>query len=466
MVFSHRSDFNQEDPNEIVREYAANSPFRSAEAHELINEDNPFRRPVRPHDLGFLDYGKRLAASEQRLLSSLLGNRMLRNVYDEDRLHLPAGRDTPSWTDGEEFYSAANRIRGARAAAVLERHLFSFLAEEREPLAPGGLAALREHVLAAFAERQSQPGKALDVTAKCTDRKQAATFLLLQLTATQPAMNLAVGRNLLGDYDLVHPNLRRLLLADYQRWADGAGQYRELLGTADLIAEPAAYWQFFLGSSMSRANHLDMVARNHERLGEFIGAWLHKKIDDAVTERRRTEVVAEAFGAEPVVPTGGELTADGLGALFDELVAPLADRYGDAAVESCYAGFADARRLAASSDEDLSIQLDWADRLDEYQAKAEWLDEKIRTDRLEVDLETFVESSEETSTTHVHDDHRLVVVEVGQMHFWNNVGKKIPMEVGQKLLIPAERLHGSMVLSGTCTYHQPVISEELLAACP
>jgi hypothetical protein len=33
-----------------------------------------------------------------------------------------------------------------------------------------------------------------------------------------------------------------------------------------------------------------------------------------------------------------------------------------------------------------------------------------------------VETEEETSTTHVHDDHRLVVIEEGDMEFWNNTG--------------------------------------------
>ena len=34
---------------------------------------------------------------------------------------------------------------------------------------------------------------------------------------------------------------------------------------------------------------------------------------------------------------------------------------------------------------------------------------------------------------------------------------------GDKLLIPVSRLHGSTVLSGECTYHQPIIPDEMLA---
>jgi hypothetical protein len=46
-----------QDANAIVRQFAANPAFRAAERHELVTEDNPFRRPVRPDDLSWLDYG-------------------------------------------------------------------------------------------------------------------------------------------------------------------------------------------------------------------------------------------------------------------------------------------------------------------------------------------------------------------------------------------------------------------------
>jgi hypothetical protein len=55
------------------------------------------------------------------------------------------------------------------------------------------------------------------------------------------------------------------------------------------------------------------------------------------------------------------------------------------------------------------------------------------------------------------------MVERGEMHFWNNVTHKIDLHEGDKVLIPVSRLHGSTVLSGECTYHQPIIPEEMYA---
>ncbi|MGB9376476.1 MAG: cupin domain-containing protein, partial [Mycobacteriales bacterium] len=72
-------------------------------------------------------------------------------------------------------------------------------------------------------------------------------------------------------------------------------------------------------------------------------------------------------------------------------------------------------------------------------------------------------SWEECSTTHVHDDDRLLVIETGEMEFWNCFGVKHTYRPGDMTFIPKHRLHGSVVQSGECVYHQPVITRELLA---
>ncbi|MFD8961527.1 hypothetical protein ACFV0W_32440, partial [Streptomyces anulatus] len=111
---------------------------------------------------------------------------------------------------------------------------------------------------------------------------------------------------------------------------------------------------------------------------------------------------------------------------------------------------------------DLVEQVTWADSIQEYQDKAIRIDKYLSDNNIVVDLDTFVESNEETSTTHVHNEHRLVMIESGQMHFWNNVTHKIEFNQGDKVLIPVSRLHGSTVLSGECTYHQPIIPDDML----
>jgi hypothetical protein len=205
------------------------------------------------------------------------------------------------------------------------------------------------------------------------------------------------------------------------------------------------------------------VAANHELLFEFLGALMHKKIDEEITAQRFAAVFADGLNsASGYFDKPATLAGAALADYVRELIEPLHDKFGRQVIEGFHRGFADAAWYAALWDRDLAEQVTWADRIPEYQEKAEKIDQTITNENIEVDLDTFVETSAETSTTHVHNEHRLVMIEAGQMHFWNNVTHKIQLNQGDKLLIPVSRLHGSTVLSGACTYHQPIIPDEML----
>ncbi|WP_232303522.1 peptide synthetase [Pseudofrankia sp. DC12] len=447
----------------LVRAFAANPAFRAAEWEELTTESDPYRRPVRPADLGWLDYATELAAADVLKLSGLLGHRMLRNIYDADLLYLPPSRSEAADRDGADFYGPANRLRGALAQPVLERHLFSFLASAR-PSSPGGrLGGLLGDLHGYWEERRDHPGDAFAVLRGTLDRREATTFALLQLSAFLPAARTAVGRGALGEYDLAQPAARALLLAHYQRWVAGSASWAALLAAAGLTASVGAYWQLYLNTSLARGNHSHQLSRSPLRHAELLGAFTHQLVDESVTAESWADAVEDGLGDRPAffaqpVPLA---TPAALDELVGALLAPLLAVSGDAALTAFHAGFADAAQLARLWDRDLAAQLAWADAIEEHKAKARAIDAYLTAEGIEVDLDTFVESCDETSTTHVHDEHRLVMIESGDMHFWNNVTHKISLSDGDKILIPKSRLHGSTVLSGVCTYHQPIIPDDM-----
>jgi len=53
------------------------------------------------------------------------------------------------------------------------------------------------------------------------------------------------------------------------------------------------------------------------------------------------------------------------------------------------------------------------------------------------------------------------MIEVGQMHFWNNVTHKIQLNQGDKLLIPTSGCTARRAVRFV-HYHQPIIPDELL----
>lgn len=450
------------DTNGVVKAFAANSAYRAADWEELTTEENPYRRPVRPDDLAWLDYSKPMPVEKALKLSALLGHRMLRNAYDSDLLYLPPSAGPAAASDGAAFYCDRNRILTALAAPVLEQHLFTLLDGERKPLDTPDRSHLVEEVRQTAEQRAAEPGAAFQTALSTNDRKASATFTMLQLSAYLPAAKAAAGRASLGEFDAAHPGARLLLLDEYRDWAELHDTYRELLDGAGLKPTAAAYWQLYLGTSLARGNHLHWLARNRETYPEFLGALVHHKLDEAATAARFADVFEDGLGIRSEL--FGQLSAgdpESFAQLTEGLVAPLEARWGEQAVERFHRGFADARWFARLWDEDLSSQLAWADNIPLHQERAERINAHIEENGIEVDLDTFVESHEETSTTHVHDEHRLVMVERGDMHFWNNVTHKIELHEGDKVLIPETRLHGSTVLSGECTYHQPIIPEEM-----
>jgi hypothetical protein len=449
------------DPHALVRTFAANPAFRAAEWSELSTPDVPFRRPVRPDDLSWLDYGVPMPEADCLKLSALLGHRMLRNVHDLDQLMVPPGDSAAAAAEHPHFYNESNRLNAVLAAPVLERHLFTFL-ETRRPESAGITAAgLKQRVLAEYDRRIAEPGRAFKAALSTKGRRESATFTAIQYSAFAPAAWAAVGRNAVGEYGAVPGALRTALLKPYLDRAALSAHYADLLDLAGMTTTPGGYWQLNLGSSLARGNHLHTLAAKRENAFAFLGAYLHLLLDEAATAARFAEVFEDGLGTRPAYfDTLPVLSRAALGDLTDTIFGALAS-YGDTAAEQAAAGFADAVSLAEIWDGDLADQLEWADDIPACKELAERLHAHIEAEKIEIDLDTFVESHEETSTTHVHDDHRLVVIEAGQMHFWNNITHRIDLATGDKVFIPLSRLHGSTVLSGECTYHQPIIPEEM-----
>jgi len=134
-------------------------------------------------------------------------------------------------------------------------------------------------------------------------------------------------------------------------------------------------------------------------------------------------------------------------------------RHGNAAAMEMGQGLAAAAKLAERARWDLGEQLHWLSTIDRHFIYARKISERIEAECPGIDRDTFVEPREMCSTTHVHNDHRLVSIEEGVMHFWGNLNMRLEMRPGDKVLIPEGRLHGSSVLSDECTYHQPIIPD-------
>lgn len=443
---------------EAVERYLASPIFRAARYEELVLDDNPYRRPVRPDDLGLVDFATPLRREDFAQLSGLMGHRMLLNIHDTEKLMLPRDPTAEKWRDYQRFYGRQSRFLGSLIRPYLESHLFGFVRDEAERSAAETAAELTDRSAAEAGARSARAAElgALVASAQPADRDAMIDMLAIQAdaaslnTGTRPAAAL---RNLAGAASLPgvqgeHAGGELLRLV-----ADGSG----------IKYEPHSYFQYYLPSTLALMNYISGAALDPGRVFALAGALLAHSLEAQALEDSLERVLAERLGEtlpesrvdrvrDPVDEAGRALAA-ALGVI--ERVG------GEFAVREFSRGLREYTVLLEVQHEDRMRQFTWIDSMPALADKARRLQTAITEHSIDVDLDTFVESWEECSTTHVHDQDRLLVIESGEMEFWNCFGRRHAYKPGDMTFIPKHRLHGSVVLSGECVYHQPVITAEL-----
>lgn len=165
------------DMAQALRAYAANPLFRSASVDELVINDNPYRRPVRPDDLEWLKFDRPIGRGDSSRLSSLLGHRMLLNIYDARLPLVPAAMSEQRRQDFELFYDSHSRTRGERVRPFLEHHLFDYVHDTQPQPQP----SLEEALRGLAEERSAAAAGLLGQVDGASDRMLAGTMATLQI---------------------------------------------------------------------------------------------------------------------------------------------------------------------------------------------------------------------------------------------------------------------------------------------
>ena len=79
--------------------------------------------------------------------------------------------------------------------------------------------------------------------------------------------------------------------------------------------------------------------------------------------------------------------------------------------------------------------------------------ERVRAGDIVSEPVTLTEPEGELSVTHVHDENELIVVEDGALDLVTGFDQSVTLHAGEGMLIPEHRLHGSVVVAPSCTYH-------------
>ena len=458
----------------IIQRFADNSLFRDASAAEVYIVGNPYRRPTRLSDNTFIDYASPLNKNTIASNDGLATHRLLLNAYEIDCLFLPSIFTRPVHRDMNDFYGCENQINSELARPILEKKAFSFLEDEIEITGNWTPASVIAY-LQDFKERedarlqaQENDSAILRRLLSCSDQKPCAKHYLVQLASDFLSEASAMARFSLGNYGLEQSELFNILIDEYGRAVykyKHSRLFENLLHSIGLSSEIHRYWQFYHASSLMLTNYFHYLGKNKANYFRYLGALFFTEASLSNVSRQQALAMRQIFGDSMDVTYFTEhvhIDRHHGSMTLERIVRPTLEKYGTYAAADIVRGFDEFKLLQDLADRDLLAQICWIDERQKYSRAAQLIWGRIASGELQVPKETFLECFEERSTTHVHGDHRLVVIESGEMDFWAGVGEPVHLKAGDAHLVPRHRLHGSVITSQECLYHQPVVSDGLL----
>lgn len=447
----------------LIREFASHQAFRSAAVEELELDEEFYRRPLRPEDLEFLQFKKAVPALSISRLPSLATQRLLMSLNEVGVARMPRKDVDGEFARFDAFYGDQNQVLGARIRPFLEHYGFTFLG--REASRDDTSAALAERLRTLIDDETAFWADMFAMLARNDYLVDGLRFIMIQRWSLAPSRRVAVERAEVSGYFNAVPAADRPQLA--------AQASDPLLATvaefAGVTKREHSYWQFYLPTSMAKCNLLYALGSRPDRAFALLGAAFAAEAEAVAFQQ------ALAAACPHLVPQrarAGAAETDAAGDLcgrFARALAAVEAEYGAEGRFRVSQGLGAGVKLAERARWDLGEQLKWLSAIEHYIAFAEKIDRRIAAECPGIDRETFVEPRDMCSTTHVHNDHRLVVIQSSapqdtvQMHFWGNLGMRLEMKQGDKVLIPDGRLHGSTVICEECTYDQPIIPEEWIA---
>lgn len=432
----------------MIRLFAAGDPFRSARADELERPDIGFRRPLRPEDLSFLDFALPVGPATICHLPSLASHRFLRCLYE-----------APNGGEEKEEPGAASDGAGSSRAATEQLIGFfeSFALGSLDRLSGGGFLDLTT-----VADDVDGFAKRLEARIPSErSLRNGLRLILVQQRCIRTAALDAIARAMNADGTVFPPaDMWPRLGQDEDDLAFDA------VVEAALGLDPGAdvYWQFYLPTSLALANQTTRLASRPTGVLELIGAAFvieAARLPFTAWIRRQAWSSGAVGGSEPGRPAT-QAVRD-LSASCRKVQAAVEERFGASGLAEFARGGRTTARLIRLAGCDLERQLAWLTSLGRHSEMARQIEARIQRERPDIDRDTFEEPREMCSTTHVHDEHRLVAIESGEMVFWGWPGMRYTMTAGDMLLVPRGRLHGSTVTSELCLYHQPIIPDDWVA---
>jgi quercetin dioxygenase-like cupin family protein len=440
-----------------VLAFATNPIYLDGEHWE--NDDNPYRRQLRPQDLRYLDFTTPLRRDQVLRHASLAAQRMLTCIYEADLVLLPQSELTPgTYEDFRSFYSSDNRARGEAIRPALEAYAFAFL--EDEVIISG--AWNTESLEVFLRELDGHDRNVLLATEKAIrhsdDPRRAARMWLIQRPPGLLSMASAMLGTVLGTLGEPDPEWSEIVIGRYGHGMHDAAhrtRYEHTLASVGLRQGLHHYWQYYLPGSLLMSNYFHYLGRNHELFFRYLGALFHAESTLADFSARAAALLTDVFDGAVDVKCFTEHAATEAGngrTVLENLVLPVVQRCGPAVIPEILRGYQQAQIVAELAEEDFVAQISWMDEGKANKRLYERVYRAVLEAKVDVPVVRIAEPYGELSTTHSHQGDQLCHIVSGTMRFVSGFQSQQVLEAGEGIIIWRNRLHGAIIESDECVY--------------
>ncbi len=439
----------------IVR-YATNPIYLDNEEWE--NNDNPYRRQLRPQVLQHLDFDKPPVKSEILNYQSLAAQRLLTSIYEADLVFMPKGGLGDKIADFKRYYSPGNRTYGEMIRPALERYSFGFLDDEVEVSGQWTEESLEAYIESLGATGAGTESPAEQAIKSSSNPQRAARMWLIQFAPDFLSEASPMMRNVLGYYGPAQSEWFKIVIDEYGSGVHESKHSRlfeQTLESAGLQSDLHRYWQYYLNSSLLLNNYFHYLGKNHELFFRYVGALYYTESALVDFCRRAALLLTSVLGDGVDVRYFTEhvhIDTHHSRMALTSLIKPLVEAHGDQVIGEIVRGIEECRAVQAIADEDFAAQIRWMDGEEEYKKLHDPVWAAIQSGRVTPPVADIIEPYDELSNTHCHDGDELCHIVSGTMKFVSGFNSHQILQAGEGTVIERNRLHGAIIESQECVY--------------
>lgn len=449
-------ELTPEQLKEYVIQYATNPLYLDNEEWE--NDDNPYRRQLRPQILQYIDFSRVLPRSEILNYESMAAQRILTNIYEADLMFLPKAGLKEKWEDFKRFYSPSNRVLGEIIRPSLEKFAFGFLDQEIEVSGKWTKVELEKYLRSLLDRDMTAPSASELAIEKSTDPVRAARMWLIQFAPDFLSEASPMIRNVMGYYGAAQSEWFKIIIDEYGYGVHKTKHsklFERTLESVGLRTDVHRYWQYYLTSSLMQNNYFHYLGKNHELFFRYVGALYYTETALVEFCRRAAELLTKVFGSQADVEYFTEHVSidqhHGRMAL-EKLVLPLVEEHGEVIIPEIVRGFEEIQLISEIADQDFADQIAWMDAGPTNKELHGPVWAAIESGKVTPPVDHLVEPRGELSNTHCHNGDELCHIVSGTMKFVAGYDSYQILNAGEGTVIQRNRLHGAIIESEECVY--------------